>query len=170
MARLITSGFELNSATAGVEIHQTNGVIVIGTGASVRSGTYALHTTGLVSGTSQRASFRHVSTPTGGPFWGRGYLNITTKPANDNSIMRLEATGVPIRVVLTTTGALKLIDEVGTIGTSAGTLNTATQYRIEVLLDSTGGAGHHIATLRVDGVDVVTSSTRTFTNPTIQQY
>lgn len=169
MARLYSCGFELNSNGVNFDIHQSNGVIVVGSG-TVRSGTYALHTTALVSGTSQRASFRHVSSAGNGPYWGRGYLNVTTRPSADNSIIRLEASGIPLRVALTSTGTLKLIDEIGTIGTSAGALTNGQWYRLEVLFDSTGGAGTHIAKLRVDGVEVVAATNRTFTNPTIQQF
>lgn len=169
MARLYSSGFELNSITVGQEIHQSNGVLVIGSG-TVRSGTYALHTTALVNGTSQRASFRVVNAAVTGPLWSRVYINITTKPAANNTILRFSGGAASLIVKLTTTGALILTDQNGDIGTSAGTLNTGTWYRLEVKFDGSGGAGTHIATLRIDGVDVVTASNRTFTNATVQQF
>lgn len=169
MARLITCGFEQNSTTVGMEIHQSNGVLVVGSG-TVRTGTYALHTTALVSGTSQRASFRHVNSPTAGPFFGRAYLNITTKPSANNTIMRFSGGAATLIVKLTSTGTLILTDQNGDIATSAGALSTGVQYRLELKIDGTGGAGTHIATLRVDGADVVTASNRTFTNPTVQQF
>lgn len=170
MARLFSSSHELASATAGMEFHQTNGVVVVEAGVGVRTGAVAHHLKNLVSGTSQRGSFRVVNAPVAGPLWGRTYLYITTLPAAANTIIRMTGAGTTLRVVLTATGNLQLIDEVGTIGTSAGTLNTGQFYRVEVLLDSHLGAGAHVATLRLDGVDVVTASNRTFTNPTVQQW
>lgn len=169
MARLYTTGFELNSNATGFDIHQSNGVIVIGTGASVRSGTYALHTTALVLGTSQRASLRYVSAAGLGPYYCRTYFRVDTAPSANNTIIRLSGAAATIIVKLTSGRQLILSDQSGDIGTSAGALTVGQQYRINLLYDATGGAGTHIARLYVDGAEVVGASNRTFTNTTVQQ-
>lgn len=166
MARLYTCGFGLLSTTVGVELHSVNGVVVIATGPSGRP---EMHVTSLVSGTSQRASIRHVNFPTAGPHLGRAYFTPVTRPSADNTIARYSSGGVPYLVKLKSDGKIVLADDVGTIGTSVAALTNAQRYRIGMTFDASGGAGAGVARVLVDGVAVVEATDRTFGTTTVQQ-
>lgn len=166
MARLWTSAYGLQSNVAGIgDFHQSNGTIVV----DFVDGKWWHHVTSLVSGTSQRTSHRCVNAAVQGPLFGRARLKLTTLPSAANRIMRWSAGGIPLFVSLTAAGNLQLSDETGLIGTSSTALVPGT-YVIEVEFDSHLGAGACVAILRINGVAEVTSTTRTFTSTTVQQF
>lgn len=170
MACLDLIGYEQDSIAVPFEIHQSSGTLVID-GTRPHSGSKSLHITNLLSGTSQRASKRFTPTAAAGPFWQVGYFNVGTPPSAANTIMRVSnaASGSPILVKLNNNRTLALFDDVGLIGTSALVLDLDKHYLIGALFDSTGGPGAHVARLYVDGVEVVASTTRTFTITTVNQ-
>lgn len=168
MARLYSSGFELNSNAASFDIHSVNGVIVVDA-TNPRSGARCLHTTALVSGTGQRASFRHIGAEAAGHWFFRGFFRPATRPNASNTIIKLSGSFNVILVKFKSDGTLELSDEVGVIGTSASALVNGTYYRLELEFDSTGAGGTHVARLRVDGVEVAGNAARTFTHTSIQQ-
>jgi hypothetical protein len=67
MARILQSGFELNSNTVGIEFDGRSGSPTIQTG-TVRSGTYAMQVTGLTSATARGFISSFVSAANNGPF------------------------------------------------------------------------------------------------------
>lgn len=166
--RLYSCGFELNSNGANFDIHTTNGVVVVD-GTNPRSGSYCLHTTALVSGTSQRASFRHVSAEAAGHWFFRACFRPHTRPSAANTILKLAGSFNVITVKFDNLGKLVLADEVGTIGTAAVALTTDVYCRIELEFDTTTAPGAHVIRLWVDGQVVVESAARTFTHNSIQQ-
>ncbi|MFI8299991.1 hypothetical protein ACIGCZ_29105 [Streptomyces nigra] len=141
MARLWTCGFELQSATAGVEFSVVNGAPTISTtvhragAAALRSnptaGTqYAEHQ--LDAGTVKRTLHRF-------------YLRIATLPSADCNIYGIGQSGYfPGLLRLTTTGTLTLRDGFtsANLGSPSAPLVTGRWYRIELdYTDTAGTAG-----------------------------
>lgn len=168
MARLFSSGLELNSNGNNFDFHTSNGVVVVDA-TNPRSGSRCLHTTALVSGTSQRASWRHIGAEAIGHWYFRAFLRVGTRPSASNTIMKLAGSFNVGFVKLKSDGTLELSDEVGVIGTSAGALTNGQYYRLEIEFDSTTAPGAHVMRLRVDGVEVAGNGARTFTHTSIQQ-
>lgn len=149
--RLFSSGFELNSATAGVEWPTINGSPTISS-STFRSGAYAGRISSLSSGTRQAFGFTFKSANADGPFWLRSYLQITTMPSAENRIIDFRDSGGTARVYLTidNSGVLKLYDEDSQL-TGTSTLSTGTWYRIEVKLDASGTGATDTVEAKVDG-------------------
>lgn len=167
MARLYSSGFELNSNGNNFDFHTSNGVIVVDN-SNPRSGGFCLHTTALVSGTSERVSWRHIGAEATGHWFFRAFFRPATRPGAANTIIKLAGSFNVAFVKLKADGTLELSDEVGIIGTSAA-LTNGQYYRLEIEFDSTGAGGTHVLRLRVDGVEVAGNGARTFTHTSIQQ-
>jgi hypothetical protein len=158
--RLISSGFELNSATAGMEVSAVTNTPAINS-TTFRSGAYALQTEN--GGGQEYARFYFESANSTGDYYLRAYLNIAT--AFDNStatILSLLDTSNLRRAYLklTTTSTLELWDEDGQIGSASSALSTSTWYRIELRLNTVPGGGSHVVDGRIDGVSFASSSTR----------
>ncbi len=157
MARLYESGFELNSATAGMEW----GVVTNGTvqSSTVRSGTYAGQVTSLVSGAGRGFAHQFQAATGNGPYWARFYFRAATLPSAENSIFRWTGTsptitsGVPgARLTIDNTGTVKLYDGGGTlIGTAGVTLTTGVWYCLELKYDVSPASGSRIIQARIDG-------------------
>lgn len=165
MARLLTLGAELNSATSGVEVDAVSGAGCSISSTTVRSGNYAYR----VASTAGDNHFRHQFSVagTGGPYFFRLYFRMATLPNVDTNICDLIAglsrlTGLRVR----TTGAIALYNNTTQIGSDGPTLATGKWYRLEIKIDGTGGAGAGIGEAAVDGVVFATSSTQTFTTGT----
>src|SRR3990167_5422338 len=126
MARLWSSGFELNSATGGVEwtlgAGGNFGTIVT---APIRSGTYAGRILSLSSGSKKGFGFLFSSTSDNGPFWARFYLRVATLPSAENTICDFEdgAFTRQCRITIDNTGVLRLYDEDGVIGSPSSALS-----------------------------------------------
>ncbi len=87
MARIFSSGFELNSLTAGVEWTTILSTPTIQT-ATVRSGTYAGKVSNLVTLTPQGWTYQFSAADTSIDIRVRFYFYIQTMPASDNLIFR----------------------------------------------------------------------------------
>ena len=167
MARLMTSGFELNSITAGVEFVATNGTPTIST-TTIRTGTFAGRCSSLSSGTAKnfRLQFLTVAGTGDGPYYVRQYLNIATLPSAENRIIsgRDSIAGVDyMYITLDNTGVLRLYDSVGVIGSASATLSTGVWYRIEWSFTQ-GGVGTGSVEAKIDGTAFASSTTRTNAN------
>ena len=161
--RLWSSGFELNSLTADVEIEAVGGTgsraIVT---SPVRSGTYALQTNSTNPASWVR--YRFAEANSNGPFYFRFYLRAADYPDATQNIIELEATGGTSRagIRMTTSGTLQLMDLDGTvtqIGSDSSVLNLNTWYRVEMLYDASAGLSAVTLTGRLDGAEFATSGT-----------
>lgn len=163
MARLFSSGFELNSLTAAVEWDAAVGGTI--SSSTTRSGTYAGRISSLVSGTNQRFRYQFKSTASNGPFYFRFYLRIAALPSAENRIFVISSsssvgTGTAVYLTIDNGGLMRLYDEDGQIGSASSALSTDTWYRIEVLFDKSPGAPNHIVTARIDGSNFASSTSR----------
>lgn len=173
MARIFTSGFELNSLTAAMEWDAAVGATI--SSATVRSGTYAGRISSLVSGTNQRFRYQFKSVGSNGPFYFRFYLRVATRPSAENRIFALSSsattgTSVDAYVTLDNTGALRLYDDDGVIGSASSALSNDTWYRIEIRFDRSGGAGATLIDARIDGTQFAASTTSTVTSSIFHMY
>lgn len=167
MARLWSSGFELNSTTAAMEWDTVTGTIQATT---VRTGGFAGAVTSATSGTFKGFIYRYAAADANGPNWLRFYLNITANPNADTTIAGIQRNAgfENLTLKLTTTGTLKLFTQDGAtqIGSASSALNTAQWYRIEMKMDNSPATGAKVGELQIDGSVIATSSTLTSTNMT----
>lgn len=159
MGRLWSSGFELNSTTANVEFTASAVAVPTIQTTTVRSGTYAAQVTSLGSGISKGLSYDYSSAVSNGPHFYRFYLRVATLPSAENYICYITGTG-EIDLTLDNTGALRLYDEDGVIGSPSSALSLNTWYRIEITFDGTAAAGSHIVRARIDGTEFAGASNR----------
>lgn len=158
--RLISSGFELNSATAGMEVSAVTNTPAINS-TTFRSGAYALQTEN--GGGQEYARFYFESANANGDYYLRAYLNIATAFNNSTAtVLSLLDTSNLRRAYLklTTTSTLELWDEDGQIGSASSALSASTWYRIELRLNTVPAGGSHVVDARIDGVSFASSSTR----------
>lgn len=163
MARLWSSGFELNTTGANVEFASASGTPVIGTSV-VHSGDYAMETSSLVSGTSRHLDYIFIGIATAGPLYFRFYFRYDTLPTAPNTVFRLLGGGTTVASVrLSNTGALILaVTSSNTVvGTSSTILTQGAWHMVEVLFDATPAGGSEVIELKIDGSVEVTSSTQT---------
>lgn len=165
MARLWSSGFELNSA-GGIEWSGKQGNPAVQTGI-VRSGAYALEIASLASATVQALGYTFASSAGNGPYFFRTYFQYSVLPTGDNTIIRLGNTALGTTeagLKITAGGALKLWNG-GVAGAQVGSTSSALTinqwYRLEIKYDNTGGVGAGILELLIDGVSVASSSSLT---------
>lgn len=163
MARLFTSGFELNSATNDVEWDsQTSGASVVST--NIRSGTYAGRLLDS-AGAGERWEKRIVSSNQNGAFYIRFYLYITAIGTSyTNSRNRIwhfgSDSGLPtVQIYLNSDGSLGLWDSTVQIGSNSSVLSTGQYYRVEVYAKNNTVSGKLEATARINGVDFATTTT-----------
>lgn len=161
MARLWSSGFELNSIGNGVEWQQSGGSPVISS-TVFRSGSYSTQITGMTSGASMGYRYGFISAPANGPYYTRTYFRVDTYPSAENRIITLRDTNVGadrVWITIDSVGDLRLYDEDGQIsGTTS--LSTGTWYRIENEVDRTGAGGAHVIKARVDGTEFAAATNR----------
>jgi hypothetical protein len=169
MARLWSTGFELNSVSNDVENHRHSGSPVVQTSV-VRSGTYAAQMTSLGSTTKKGISFRIVGGAAGGPFFARIYINITTLPTASNTVFTFNSgnnptTGIVATISLESDGTLKLWNGNNTTGSSVGSVSSAlslsTWYRVELQINAVPAAGSQVLRARLEGTEFAGSSTLT---------
>ncbi|MFK0124886.1 hypothetical protein ACIQSP_16415 [Streptomyces nigra] len=141
MARLWTCGFELQSATAGVEFSIVNGAPTISTTVH-RAGAAALRSNPTAG--TQYAEHQ-IDPGTVKRTLHRFYLRIGSLPSADCNIYGIGQSGYfPGLVRLTTTGALTLRDGFTStnLGTPSAPLVTGRWYRVELdYTDTAGTAG-----------------------------
>ena len=165
MARLTSSGFELNSTTADVEFTTvTNGTIQTST---VRSGTYAGQITSLVTLTARGFEYQFASAAGNGPYYLRVYINVATLPSAANTIITLNNTtglvGTPeASIKLDNTGAFSLFNGLTSqVGSASSTISTGTWHSLELWFDATGGVGGDTLKARLDGVEFASATNLT---------
>lgn len=141
MARLFSSGFELNSLAANIEFTNTAGTLSIVT-SPVRSGTYALRAnpaaaTGIVTRSIYGADQNFIG-------FVRLYLYIASLPSGNDAIIRFSTTTNTNRagIRLTAGGALQLINSSSVqVGSDSSTLSTGQWYMVELRIDATTNPG-----------------------------
>lgn len=161
--RAFSSGFELQSTTAGVEWTSVSGSPAIDT-TTKNGGAASLRVASLSSGTEESLTyaFEATSTNTNGPLYFRSYLYITTAPGSANRIISVKNSSGTAIVYLTLDNSrlLRLYDEDGIVGSASSALSTSTWYRIEFKLDATGSGSTDVVEARINGSVFATSSTR----------
>lgn len=136
---------------------------------TLRSGVYAGRISSLSSGTNQRFRTQFKAVQSNGPFYCRFYLRIATLPSVENRIFALSnstttGTGVAVYITLDNTGALRLYDSTGSIGSASLALSTGVWYRVETLSDTSQANGSKIARASIDGVEFAAGTTQTIAN------
>jgi len=170
--RIWSSGFELNSLAADMEIEAVGGTgtqtIVT---SPVHAGTYALETARTGTTGLSWARYRFAEANSNGPFYFRFYLRIADYPDATQSIVTLDAVGGGDRagIRMTPSGALQLadLDGIGSpiqIGSDSAALSLNTWYRVEMLYDASAGLSSVTLTARLDGSVFATSNTVTNTS------
>ncbi|MEN9389679.1 MAG: hypothetical protein RLY61_763, partial [Candidatus Parcubacteria bacterium] len=161
--RVFSSGFELQSTTAGVEWTSVSGSPAIST-STVNGGAASLRIASLSSGTQESLTyaFEATSTNTNGPLYFRTYLYITTAPSAENRIISLKnSAGTTIAyLTLDNSRILKIYDEDSVVGSGSSALSTSTWYRLEFKFDATGSGSTDVIEARLNGGVFATSSVR----------
>jgi hypothetical protein len=157
MSRLWSSGFELNSTTNGVEWNDVSGSPTIQT-TTVRSGTYALQISSLVSGTGKYVLYTLNDIGTQGPLFFRVYVRFATFPSAENIFIGDD--NLYFYLTIDNIGVVRLYDEDGQIGSGSSALSLNTWYRIEIQYDKTPVAGSHVIRAKIDGTEFAGSNTR----------
>ena len=161
--RIFSSGFELQSTSAGVEWTSVSGTPAIDT--TIKNGGAAsLRIASLSSGTQESLTyaFDATSTNSDGPLFFRVYLYITTAPSAENRIIAIKnAVGTTIAyLTLDNSRLLRLYDEDSSIGSASSALSSSTWYRVEFKIDATGSGSTDIVESRINGNVFATSNTR----------
>lgn len=162
MARLFSSGFELNSTAARMEWTNVSGSPTISS-TTVRSGGYACRIVSLSSGTPKYFSQQVLgSGATANVCYIRFYLYVNTLPSAANTIFYISGgLGTAGLIKLTSSGALQLFNNTSQVGSDSSNLSTGTWYRVEIYQDKSGSAGSHVLTARIDGTNFASSSSLT---------
>src|SRR3990167_1968007 len=166
MARLWSSGAELNSITGDVEWTSNTPSPPIDTTIK-RSGAYSIKISSLGSAIPEAVQYEFASAVNSGPFYFRWYLYVVTAPSAENLI--INPWGGPgnnwslnssYRITLDNSRLLRLYDEDGQIGSASSALSLETWYQVELYMDVTGAGGSHVLRARVDGVEFAGASNR----------
>ncbi len=161
--RLFSSGFELQSTTAGMEWSGVSGTISTTTGVD-RSGDSSLSIDSLGSGTEESVLYNFTASGTdySSPIFFRSYLYITTAPGSANRVIEVKNNaGTTIAyMTLDNSRILRLYDEDGQVGSASAALGTSTWYRIEMKVDASGSGSTDTVEGKIDGSTFATSSTR----------
>src|SRR5271157_4587560 len=161
MARLLTSGFELNSTTAGVEFDTllgSTGLSIQGT--YVRSGSYAMQVNNATSGTLAGARWIVAALTTGHTYSARVYIYLITLPTGNYGIIFEGSNGSSgWEVHLNTDGTLQLAkaSNDAAIGSPSSAINTGQWYRLEVSYNYATST----ATAYLDGVQFASGAADT---------
>jgi len=137
MARIFSTGFELNSLATNVEFDSNSGFII--QTATVRSGTYTAQANVVASTSTVRQVLFTSNQSIAG--WFRIYINIASLPNANVQLMRFETTANTNcgNLRLNTDGTIGLFRSSGAqLGSFSIALTTGTWYRIEIGIDATG--------------------------------
>lgn len=169
MARIWSTGFELNSTTAGVEFDSTSvsggGAIAISS-STKRSGTYALRTSNAGANGISEMLFQFASSAGNGPYYLRAYLYVVDIPSAQETIMNIQDSGQTVRsrILINTDGSLELQDDTGTkFGSSSSPLSLNTWYRVELSFFNNTGSGKMECDARIDGTSFASTTISTNT-------
>lgn len=161
MARIWSSGFELNSTANNVEfsVYTESSGPTIQT-STVRSGTYALQSS-LVSGAAKYIGYRFdSSTSHTKTIFVRFYLYIGTLPGSNSTVFSIDNSNPDIdsvRLTLKTDGTIQCFRNSLSVGTSSA-LNTGQWYQIEVKADYTSASGSQVTEFKIDESTVATKT------------
>lgn len=162
MARLDQTGFEFNSTNADVNGGDTFSGSTIGT-THVRSGTYGLRVSSLVSTTPQGYEKKNMASGAADSYL-RAYVYIVTLPSATNQIININASstlGASVRasIALTSAGTLVLQNAVPTqIGSASAAINDSNWHMVELRSNTIPASGSRIIEARLDGSVFATSS------------
>lgn len=165
MTRLYHTGFEWQSATAGVEFSSGNGVGASISTATKRTGSASLR----INNSAQAGWVGHIFKSVGsGKAYVRVYINIASLPSGTNceiiGIWNATAVTRQAHIRLTSGGVLQLYDNTGTqIGSNSSALSTGTWYRIEIEVEGTN-AGTEDLRAKLDGTEFAGTTTATVAN------
>lgn len=153
MARLYQTGFELNSATSGMEWQTSTGGFTISS-TTVRSGSYA----GRANPTASTRYMTHTfQSDTINTTYHRFYLNIATAPGATIDIWQYLDSGntVTFSLKMTSGRVLQMVNDIssGTVLASSSALSTATWYRVEVKIVDHATTSAQME-LKIDGTTV----------------
>src|SRR6185295_5243325 len=144
MARLWSSGFELNSTTTGVEgTKQTAGSTTLATTSTLaRSGTYSLKYTAGAGGSGEFDMF-FTAQSAGLVYYARAYFYYTTLPNATISVFAMKNSGATkgTEFKFTATGVMQLAKYSTDvqIGSNSAALNANQWYRLEITHDYSNG-------------------------------
>jgi hypothetical protein len=158
--RIWSSGAELNSLTAGMEITSSSGTTPTIDGTTKRSGDYAYRTNTSSNTATIYKTF--AASAQSDAYWVRAYIRIATAPGTEMGFLRLgTGTNNKIGVRMNTDRSIELWNEEDTvqIGSASSVLATDTWYRVELFVDTTTLSSTD-ATLKLDGVDVASSTSQ----------
>lgn len=165
MARLWTSGFELQSATAGVEFTSGGTNCLIDTSIK-HAGSASIHL-------NPTAGFRWFgqifkSSTSSSKAYVRVFVYFSALPAAGNEVELIglwdsAAVGRRAHIRLLNTGQCQLYAGATQIGANSGTLSTGTWYRIELECEGSGAADNDISA-RINGTQFASSATATVLN------
>lgn len=142
MARLFTTGFELNTTTAGYDFSTNSGGSVSST--TYRSGSYSFRTNPTSSGAAA-VVFRPKTTATADGYYIRAYVYVASYPsANDKDILTIWSTASPtgtkkFALRMSTTGVIHAYnyEDSAQVGNASDALSLNTWYRLELKYDCT---------------------------------
>ena len=162
MARLRTTGFELNSVTDVIENNTHSGPPTIDT-TTIRSGVYALQKDAGVNTGICEVVLNTAGTNQG--WWMRGYININAYPGSlkDGGLMFRDTGGAVVACIgINSDGTLELwhsnFPGSGTqIGSDSAALSLDTWYRLELFVDTTTNTSCDIEA-KIDGTAFATTS------------
>lgn len=157
MARLWSTGFELNSTTTGVE-GDTYSLVTVST-TQARTGTYSLRCNASSNAPFFRTKVLAADTSTGIAYL-RFYLYIATAISTTTQICRIVTSGNVQQAVIRLTAAnnLQLCDSTVTqIGSNSSALSANTWYRVETSYNPANGA----QAAYIDGVSFASGTGQT---------
>ncbi|QQG49946.1 MAG: hypothetical protein HZB70_04075 [Candidatus Berkelbacteria bacterium] len=162
-ARLWSSGAELNSLTADMEITSSSGTTPTIDSTTKRSGGYAYRAN--TSSNTATIYKTWANSAQQNKFWFRAYIRIATAPGTEIGIFRAgTSTNNKIGVRMNSDRSIELWNEEDNaiIGSASSVLATNTWYRIELYIDTTTlSSAVADMELRLDGVQVASSTDRT---------
>jgi hypothetical protein len=163
MARIFSSGAELNTTTAGVEWTTSDSGLSISS-TTVRSGTYSLRS----NPSSQLGSARYTFQPSTatGPFFFRAYIRIATSVSARARLITIRDKGANTTrgtIAIETDDTLTLwSDNLSTqIGSASSVLVKDTWYRVELKFDASPAGGSEELTARIDGTNFASDTSLT---------
>lgn len=149
MARIFSSGFELNSVDNGVEFDSQTGAVEIVTDV-VRTGDYAGHSVG---GTGNRFEAKFASSELDGPFWFRCYVRLGEESSAQGALIQVVNNSGTNKVSIELDGNVLRLFRAGAtqVGSDSPALSLNTWYRIELYYKNVAGNASEMEA-RIDGV------------------
>lgn len=163
MARLVTSGFELNSLTNSVEFVSSTPSIGSSISSSiVRSGSYSGRQTSLVAGSKSGFNWMFALAGSTGKYFARFYIYIVTLPTESYSSIAVISYNATISFIPETQPCIMLgydgylgltTDAYGNwVASSPAPLELNKWHLVEFMYDG-GGAGADAINMKVNGTD-----------------